>query len=336
MSPSDKKHALVVYACRKQDQNAREKFTSFWNSYNKHVAGYDHDLLIIKKGFEKTDSFWNSLERQIAHLSFDLKEYPDRNYLSGYYRTVIEENPEKYILFLTSSCELHSDHWLKKMMQHASPNNLLGTCAAFESPADGYIRRQKEIPPLTLKNILRCSRKTRKKWINRFLGRPQTIEHHPVFSYDYFLPFPNPGIRTHAFMVPPGILNRIGFYPKTECCIAKEMEFVFESGIIGLSKQALLAGMKLLVVGADGEAYPMEKWYESNTFRTKIQENMLIGDHHTRNYAEASPEMKKKYEEISYGGGNVDMQETHDIISKLDMTTFESVFYKLMNVIKSQ
>lgn len=334
MTTTNENRVLVVYACRKQDENAKNKFVAFWKSYHKHDAGYDHDLLIVKKGFDEFDPVWDDLESRISHLTYATKECPDKFFLSGYYREIIEDNPDKYVLFLTSSSEFFSNFWLEKMMRHASPDRVLGTCAAFTSLSTHYLRKN-AFPPLILKNLLRSSKATRKKWWNHYLGRPPTISDHPLYTYDHFLPFPNPGIRTNAFMVPPGILNCIAFWPKTECYVAREMELVFESGIPGLSKQVMLSSMELLVIGADGVAYPMEKWYSSNTYNTENQENLLIGDHRTRMYENAAPSVKKDYERTCYGNGDIDMDEVRKTLSKLDASTFESHFYRIMEMYRT-
>jgi hypothetical protein len=56
-------------------------------------------------------------------------------------------------------------------------------------------------------------------------------------------------------------------------------------------------GLQILVVGRDGRAYEKENWFRSNTFRTGDQENLLVADNQTTEYAK-SKNCKKQY--LSY------------------------------------
>ena len=60
-----------------------------------------------------------------------------------------------------------------------------------------------------------------------------------------------------------------------------------------MTRQLLKKGLEPLVVGRDGRAYGMGEWYESRTFRSGDQSNLLISDNHTRYYAGADPEERR-------------------------------------------
>ncbi|MDR2410737.1 MAG: hypothetical protein LBE13_21865 [Bacteroidales bacterium] len=93
-------------------------------------------------------------------------------------------------------------------------------------------------------------------------------------------------------MVPPRLLESIYYWPDAASILSKADEFLFESGKYSLSIQALIRCYELLVVGADGKAYSMEKWRNAKTYRSYNQENLVIADHHHRCYEAASAVMK--------------------------------------------
>jgi hypothetical protein len=105
-------------------------------------------------------------------------------------------------------------------------------------------------------------------------------------------------------MVPPHLLESIYYWPKAEQFRSKIDELLFESGKYSLSVQAVIAGYSLLIVGADGKAYPMSQWRESKTFCSGNQSNLIVADHHCRNYDRCSFFRKRIREMITYGCSN--------------------------------
>jgi hypothetical protein len=100
--------------------------------------------------------------------------------------------------------------------------------------------------------------------------------------HSFFPEFPNPHIRTNAFMI-----NRKLFCHFTkELMIADKVDaFRFESGVKGMTRQVLAAGLEVLLVGRNGRGYSKKWWPVSDTFRQGTQSNLMVADNQTRNFA---------------------------------------------------
>ena len=113
--------------------------------------------------------------------------------------------------------------------------------------------------------------------------------HYPVF--------PNPHLRTNAFVVRRDILLglRVGDVD------TKEGAERFESGSHGLTRQLRDRGLAALVVGRDGRAFGPEQWPTSGTFRSGEQANLLVSDNRTRQYAEGDVATRRRLASLAWG-----------------------------------
>jgi len=309
---------IVVYVCRLQDTDSSGKFARFFDSYKQHPPGHDHDLVVIKKGFQNDEKDWKQWTAQMTGIPFELRAYPDKNYVFGYIRQLMEEYPDKYILVLNASSEILVDDWLSRYMIHAAPGRLLGAMGAYTSLA---------APPFTWYNLLRSSGRNRSIWRQSLLRRLTGCQGNTDVDKSLFHPFPNPGLRTTGFMIPPGILNSIWYWPRAEEIHSKLIEHLFESGKYGLTVQSLAAGYEVLVVAADGQAWPIDRWRESETFRHKEQKNLIIGDHLSKKYRNASPKVKVKLEKMTFGSASEEIIHNRiELMRNTDMTKIHSFY----------
>ena len=114
---------------------------------------------------------------------------------------------------------------------------------------------------------------------------------------DRFPAFPNPHIRSNAFMIRPSTVRELNLeIPKT-----KEAAMCFESGIGGLTSLIRQAGLSALVVGRNGRAYEVLDWAESGTFRLGEQSNLLIFDNQTRNFDSMSKGTQLTHSRVTWG-----------------------------------
>jgi hypothetical protein len=74
---------------------------------------------------------------------------------------------------------------------------------------------------------------------------------------------------------------------------SKQDAYRFESGPESLTRRIRALGLEVLVVGRDGRGYRVEDWYESRTFRSGDQENLLISDNQTSYYDGADPAIRR-------------------------------------------
>ena len=231
------------------------------SSYAAHEAGVEHRLVVAWKGFDAEGLA--SARRIVAGVPHDeLEVHSDRLDL-GSYREAAERTEADFVCFLNSSCEMLSDGWLEALSSNLSRSGvgLVGATGSYESPLSGA--------PLPLR-LLRTGR-------------------YPAF--------PNPHVRTNAFMLSRALMLDLWWPPVTR----KEKAWELESGVQSVTRQIEARGLAPLVVGRDGHGYPRERWFESRTFRSGAQENLLVADNRTRHYAEARPRLRRKLARLAWG-----------------------------------
>lgn len=94
--------------------------------------------------------------------------------------------------------------------------------------------------------------------------------------------FPNPHIRSNAFMIKRDTFCNITNMFKIE---NKFDALLCESGPMSITRQIRLKGLEALVVGRNGRGYGTEWWPTSGTFRQGNQLNLLIADNQTRAFS---------------------------------------------------
>lgn len=96
-----------------------------------------------------------------------------------------------------------------------------------------------------------------------------------------FPPFPNPHLRTNAFML--RVSHARQFF-SDEIIQTKADAWRFESGAHSLTQQVFAVGLSCLIVGRNGCGYGHRSWMQSETYRQGLQSNLLVLDNVTRSY----------------------------------------------------
>ena len=270
----------VIYLLRKGNDLSLLK--TFLNSYLKYNAGLKHDLIIIFKGFQIFDSK-NDLESILSEIKYSSIYIDDIGFdLDAYFNTAKKLHHD-YFIFFNSYSKIQSEKWLIKYYNLCLLDNIgiVGASGSFESP----LRNWKE--QYFSKKI--------------FFLKPQikTIKlfKHLIYLYIYYRNFPNPHIRTNAFMISSNNLKKINYKP----ILNRSQALLLESGKKSITNQLIEHNLRPLIVGKDGNGFDINLWKESNTFRLNKQENLLILDNRTLNYELQSKEDKKKLSYISWG-----------------------------------
>jgi hypothetical protein len=112
-----------------------------------------------------------------------------------------------------------------------------------------------------------------------------------------FRGFPNPHLRTNAFMVARETFASL----RSEKITRKIDAYAFESGHDSLTRQIQRLGHRALVVGCDGESYEISEWPVSRTLWQGDQENLLVSDNQTRLYASGRPELQRLLSAYAWG-----------------------------------
>ena len=131
------------------------------------------------------------------------------------------------------------------------------------------------------------------------------------------IPFPNPHLRTNAFMLSRELFLKI----RPEGALTDKLStYLFEHHRASLTRRVVSEGYDVLVVGRNGRGYAVNEWASSGTFRSHNQSNLLIGDNRTKQFYDAAPPEKRRLFQLAWGGasvGRVELKQVEDV-STLD------------------
>ncbi len=248
----------LVRAC-----NGVEPLRRFLDSYRKYSAGISHELLFILKGFRRgvVPSEIALLLDQVQHSSIAVA---DLGFDIEPYRAAARQATQPYLCFFNSFSEILAEGWLEKLHRHAaSPGvGFAGATGSWESQLSTYEESCRENLSLQPHKLVLRGMELRK-------------------LKKYFLPFPNPHLRTNAFCIRRDLFLDVVDKLRIKDKVAAHR---FESGREGLSCRVLSRKMSLVVVGRDGRGFAPEEWPKSETFRLGNQNNLLVADNQTRRY----------------------------------------------------
>lgn len=105
--------------------------------------------------------------------------------------------------------------------------------------------------------------------------------------------FPNPHIRTNAFLIERSLFLKITAQVKIR---DKEDAWNFESGLNSMTRKIAQMNLRVIVVNKFGRSFTVEKWQSSGTFLSGAKNASIISDNHTRHYDEAPKIEKLKLE----------------------------------------
>ena len=280
----------------------------FLESYRRHPAGIDHDLYVVFKGFPDQASLAAG-RALFAEIPFTSIELDDSGYDIGSYLRAAKIASSSRLIFLNTFSQIVGNNWLRCFDRAFKMNNvgLVGATGSWQANTSSY--------EAALVNLMRYGWRSLGKWpkqsskffgyndageLNLFPGR----ERRPSVG-DYFLApfeyirrfyeygrFPNPHIRTNAFMIERELFLSLNF----PVFASKQDVYRFESGRKSLTRQVLAIGLKPVVVGRDGAVYEISEWRLSSTFWTNEQDNLVVADNRTSDYAQAQQLFRRRLE----------------------------------------
>ncbi|MFT7053584.1 MAG: hypothetical protein ACJAU1_001141 [Psychromonas sp.] len=286
------KKLAVFHLVRKY--NDIQMLRDFLVSYANHKSGVEHDLIIIFKGFTNDVDKAAQLEllSPFTYQSYDVSDhgFDITAYISAckHYAQVY-----LYLCFLNSHSVIQAKNWLKILYDNIIRENvgLVGATGSWQS-LSGESRRFKiacAAGGYCLKTVLsKSTRKVKKEEIC-------DVYQHFMFLLN-FDQFPNVHIRTNSFMISSVLMLEVCH----QQIDSKYDAYKFESGKKGLSKTIINKGLKLLMVGSDGQAYEPKSWPNSNIYMNNAQDNLLISDNMTRKYTSRTPEGRNNLRELSW------------------------------------
>ncbi len=262
----------VVYLARQAD--GLDATRSFVASYRAFDAGLPHELVVILKGFddggaraEAVDAFGAAAGRFV--------DVDDRGFDLGPYFTVARSLDHTAFLFLNTFSRILDAGWLAKFAAAlAAPRvGLAGATASYESHWTAF----------------QAEDRWWKVW-------PRAARMRALYR-QLFDPFPNPHIRTNAFMLARDTLRRLDLPPVVE----KEDAWALESGKAGLTRQVQRLGLDAVVVDRTGRWWAQDEWPASRTFRSGNEDNLLVADNQTDVFLKADARRRAILSRLAWG-----------------------------------
>ena len=289
-------------------QNDLDTLRRFLASYRANPGGVPHDFAVVFKGFRQpadADAHRAMLPASghealfVSDVGFDITAYQAAiARWSGRYR---------HFCFLNSYSELLDPEWLGKLhAQAVLPGvGIAGATGSWNShQANALVWFRSKIPwapkpvaqPIQAAAQAAPARKTLHHY-RRVAGEELERGWNAVQLVAQVDPFPNPHVRTNAFVILGELMASIATQP-----VRTKMDaYIFESGRKGLTCQTLRRGKKVVVVGRDGRGSEKEEWAESRTFWQSNQENLLVADNQTRDYEHGTQERRRYLASIAWG-----------------------------------
>jgi len=110
-------------------------------------------------------------------------------------------------------------------------------------------------------------------------------------------PFPNPHIRSNAFIVRRSDLQSY-FGSKMH---EKKQAFLFESGAGSLTRTLLDKQRRAVVVNNSGDIFDVPDWPRSKTFRLENQQGLIVKDKRTREFEKLTWQERTVHRCVSWG-----------------------------------
>lgn len=242
-------------------------FAAFRDAYRQHDAGTAHRLVILLKGFPRAHGFDAGVPAELLALPDDGQD------LLAYRRAAASLDAE-VICCTNSYARPDAAGWLAHLARalDAPGVGIAGASGSWESAREA----------------------TRQA----LAGRPwhQRLPRQALVDL-CFPPFPNPAIRTNAF-----IIRRLDYLRLVPGWIGgKFAHAMVESGRLGLTRQLLREGRRALVVDRHGTAFDVADWPRSATWRAGGQAGLMVRDNRSDAWEAADPEEQYRLARLAWG-----------------------------------
>lgn len=262
----------VVYLARGVGEGLASA-VAFLESYDRFRPKIAHRLVIVTKGWEQESGLLD-LHTIAQSYAADIEALPDDGFDWGSYMRIAPRLTEKWICFFYGNSRVQSPLWLDTMF--------LGT-QIEKVGAVGASGSCGTLSPHLFQN-----------WIDWALLPYRFVTMAPRFP-----PFPNPHLRSNAFLTRRDLF--IDYVARHKIPRRKIDAHVMECGRAGYCRYLSSRGYDFVVAGQDGKFYSPDSWVESNTFCTGDQSNLLVADNRSEQYRLAGPATRNFLERAIWG-----------------------------------
>ena len=332
------KQVAAVYLARCVD--GPDSFVSFVESYNKHSAGLEHDLVVIYKGFENDEDLNNARAIFKDIQTYEVVKSDEGFDINAYLHAANQLNHE-YYFFMNTFSTIVTDNWLKLVFDASQQKDvgIVGVSGSYESLYTSYQLIHKvmflcnmlgldydEAIPYYYHFIVKQNQiwidskfNARTRFEDNFKGKLKTwreifrqkwhmktfkyfykIQSHCKIKYSEFIEYP-PFPNPHIRSNGFFIAKRmLDAYPARPI-VQKLDACYFESGAKSLTRFILNSGKRAVIAGKNGEVYDVQNWPKSNTFRLGTQENLIVADNQTNCFLAMPDGEKYTHQRMTWG-----------------------------------
>jgi hypothetical protein len=245
----------------------RDRTEAFAAAYREHAAGIDHELVVAASGHGPGAPLEPLLESfaQIEH-TLELFEGPRTDLMT--YRELVDRRPQgEEFVFVNSYARPLGPGWLRILVDALREPGvgIAGVGGSFETPAATK-------PPLV------------------------RLAYLPLFPR-----FPDPHIRTAVFALTRSSIELLR-WPRR--ITSKRPSYLLEGGRRSITRQLQAHGLRPVIAGRDGRLYDIPDWPASATFRSGDQENLLVADLRSDDYAAADAEQRAQLGRYAWGASS--------------------------------
>jgi hypothetical protein len=259
----------------------------FLNAYRVFPAGCPHELIVITKGWSGVEG-QDQLEPILRAHAARVVALPDDGFDWGAYIRLVPHLSQEWLCFLNTYSRPRVAGWLNLMRMAAETSGM-------DTGAVGATGSWETLAPVFPQPSVRSA-------YNTPLIYPLMLVYNTarfLMNIPVFRAFPNPHLRTNAFIVRRELF--LDFVATQKFPRSKRDVAIMESGRTGFTAYLYNRSLKVLVTGADGKAYEREQWIDSRTFRVHGQPNLLVADNHTIAYDNAHLSAKRALEIQAWG-----------------------------------
>jgi len=340
--PEVRSDTAVVFLARSADGSTAD-LELFTQSYRRFDSGIKHDLIVLRKGGMRKRGAKLALDLMLEGVDAQYIDIDDSAYDIQAYLKATSVLKHEFVCFLNTHSEITVDDWLKKLRAPFASEDVgvTGATASYESISDSIEISSKAIW-LTSTNSISYREDLAEIMAPALLAhapqwmaqRDEALDTHsgaglvlsdtrdydvairyakhwsnvtgpggPLSSLGDFRRFPNPHMRTNAFLMRRQLLIDLKF----ELDDTKLACLQFESGPQGLYARLEQRGLKSILVGADGDTFEVDRWIESGTFRLGDQSNIMVRDNRVRDVDNAPASEREFLRVLTWGRyvGNV-------------------------------
>ncbi len=294
-----------------------EPLREFLQSYRRHTAGVEHELVVLFNGVgdAQRPTLLGELEG-VGHRLLELEESVQDLVAYEQAAQMLDHNR---LCFLNSYSVILAPRWLEHLSVALDRPDagLVGATGSWASLHSGVLNAlflpspyRSVMPPrrvareqFRLLELERRGQETgevedlpRRTPVGSVLSTLRSLPGIPEQLYR-FEGFPAHHLRTNAFMVDRAIFTRLRIGN-----LKRKMDaYAVESGRNSLTRQVQRLGLQTLVVTRDGRAYSHECWPLARTLWQGDQEGLLVSDNQTRTYAGGDTDRRRLLSAFAWG-----------------------------------